>query len=215
MTNLILFCLFAAGVFSLSFIGHKNYQNTTLYALAIGGIVNSHYFRAATHPILCFGMPMSIDSVIYTLFAFCVLVTLLWENRRSAYMLALSAIVAIAFSATMELASALLSGRAAPAAWKQFGVFAASILASILAVIATVESIARWKGRYSDYLCMAAGLGLLSILYGSIYYPLSYALGNAPQNLCTYIGAFYAGIGIAMVMSLGALWVLNRLRRSK
>ena len=45
--------------------------------------------------------------------------------------------------------------------------------------------------------------------------PLSYALGNAPQNLCTHIGAFYTGVGIAMVMSLGALWVLNRLRRSK
>ena len=66
MINFIWLLLFGIFVFSLTLIGYKKYHSTTLYALAIGGVVNANFFHAEYYPISCFDLPFGIDSFIYT-----------------------------------------------------------------------------------------------------------------------------------------------------
>lgn len=212
MTNFILFLLFGAGLFSLSLIGHKNYYHTTLYALAIGGIVNANYFHSANFPIDCFGLPLGIDSLIYTLFAFCVMTMLLQGDKRSAYMLALSSIVAIAFSACMELFSALLSQGSSPQVWRVFGRFAVSILANIVSVIVSVEMVARLKTKYNPYVCMACGIAVLSIVNTAIYFPMFASFMALSGNTWLHLWASLAGKTLGLLFSLIAFKLLNYLR---
>ena len=203
--------LFGAGVFSLSFIGYRKYQNTTLYALAIGGVVNANYFHAVDYPIDCFGLPFGIDSLIYTLFAFCVMVMLLKEDRRAAYLLAVSSVTAIVFSALMELIAALFVSGSSAEVWTTFASFMVSAFASAAAVPAAVEAIVRLKPKRSPYLCMALGIGIIALIHSGIYYPLS-AVIYASDIPWVYVGTTFAGEAVAVVYSLTALRVLHWLK---
>ena len=211
----LFFLLFGAGVFSLSLIGHKKYHNTTLYALAIGGVVNANYFHAGNYPIDCFGLPFGIDSLIYTLFAFCVIFMLLNDSKKSAYLLAASSIIAIVFSAVMELAAKLLAGEAFLPAWEIFDSFMISAFASVVAVVVAVEVIEKQKGKWNPYVCMAIGIGIITAINSGIYYPVTAIVKNAIENVWIYVGTSFAGKGIALVYSMFALKILNTLKKNR
>lgn len=213
--NFLFFLLFGAGVFSLSFIGHKNYHNTTLYALAIGGVVNANYFHAANYPIECFGVPFGIDSIIYTLFAFCVMVMLLRQTRTSAYLLAISSIIAILFSAFMELAARVLAGGDVAEAFTVFELFLISAVASVIAVVVAIEVVRRLKEKCNPYVCMALGVGIITVINSSIYYSVTVAFRGAADQMWLYISTSFAGKGVALVYSLIALKILNLLQKKK
>jgi hypothetical protein len=213
--NFVLFLLFGAGVFALSLIGHKKYHNTTLYALAIGGVVNANYFHAANYPIECFGLPFGIDSIIYTLFAFCVIVMLLRQTKKDAYLLAVSSIIAILFSAFMELAAKMLAGENLVEAGMVFELFLISAVASAIAVIAAIETVQRMKEKYNQYVCMALGIGIITIVNSTIYYSATAILRGATDNIWLYFSTAFAGKGIALIYSLVALKVLNLLQKKK
>ena len=211
--NFLFFLLFGAGIFALSFIGHKNYHNTTLYALAIGGVVNANYFHSGNYPIHCFGLPFGIDSLIYTLFVFCVIVMLLNDSKKSAYLLAISSIIAILFSALMELSARVLAGEAFLPSLKIFDSFMISAFSSVAAIVAAVEIVNRLKRKYSQYVCMAVGIAVATLVNSGIYYPASSLVRGVADNMWIYVGTSFAGKGIALVYSLLAQKVLNILKK--
>lgn len=208
----VLFLLFGMGVFALSLLGHKKYHNTTLYALAIGGVVNANYYHAMAYPVDCFGLPFGIDSLIYTLFAYCVMVVLLSDTKKSAYLLAFSSIIAIVVSALMELMAKLLMAGSTPEAWQDFGSFLISAFASVVAVSVAIEVIARCKERWNPYGCMALGIAIITLINSGIYYPVSSLVFTAAEDLWLYVGTSFMGKGIALVYSLLALWALKWLK---
>ena len=211
--NFVLFLLFGAGVFSLALIGHKKYHNTTLYALAIGGVVNSNYFHSGNYPIDCFGLPFGIDSLIYILFAFCVIVMLLNDSKKSAYLLAISSIIAIMFSALMELSARLLAGEAFLPSLKIFDSFMISAFSSSVAVIVAVEVVDRLKKQCCPYVCMALGVAIITVINSGIYYPVTAIINGATEVIWGYILTSFAGKGIALIYSLLALKILNLLKK--
>ena len=206
----LFFLLFGMGVFALSLIGYKKYQNTTLYALAIGGIVNANYFNGITTPIECFGLPFGIDSLIYTLFAFCVVVVFLNEGKRSACLITVSSVVAIMFSAVMELVAKLFTLGNSPEIWMSFLTFTSSALASLLASFITIHILSRLQNR-NAYGCMAFGIVLITGLNAAIYYPLC-ALISQSGIPWLHVAASFIGKGIALIYSLIALKLLNVLK---
>ena len=96
--NFIFFVILGISLFLLSMVGYKKFRTTTLYALAIGGAVNANFFHAGNYPINCFGLPFGLDSIIYSLFTFCVIIMFFKSNKKDAYILTLSSIIAIIFS---------------------------------------------------------------------------------------------------------------------
>ncbi|MBQ3547661.1 MAG: hypothetical protein IJA44_04220 [Clostridia bacterium] len=214
MLNFVLFLLFGLGIFSLSLIGYKNYRSTTLYALAIGGVVNANFFHASAYPINCFGLPFGIDSIIYTLFAFCTLVMLLKENKKSAYLLAFSSIIAILFSAAMQLFADLFSQGNSKTAWMTFISFCISIVASIVAVLGTVEVVDRLKTRLNQYLCMAVGIIIIMLLNSGIYYPLSIIVNGVTDNIGELLITSFVGRLIAVLYSILMLYFMNLIEKS-
>lgn len=208
MLNFVLFLLFGFCIFSLSLIGFKNYRSTTLYALAIGGVVNSNFFHAGIYPIDCFGLPFGIDSILYTLFAFCVMVILIKENKKSAYLLAFSSIIAILFSAVMQLTADLLSNGSSQSVWISFGSFCISVLASAVAVITAVEVVERIKLCRNQYLCMIYGIVITTTINSGIYYSLSPLIGAASSGIGVLLITSFIGKAISLGYSLLILYFM-------
>lgn len=196
-------------------IGYKKFRSTTLYALAIGGVVNANFFHAGNYPIDCFGLPFGIDSIIYTLFAFCVILMFFNEGKGSAYLLAFSSIIAIFFSALMQLIADLLSQGSSIAVWNTFFTFCVSILASIIGVIVMLEILNKIKSKFNQYILSLFGILIISIINTAIYSPLSTLINGTPANIGTLLLTSIIGKLFALIISLLVLWIINKINKPK
>ena len=196
-------------------IGYKKFRSTTLYALAIGGVVNANFFHAGNYPIDCFGLPFGIDSIIYTLFAFCVILMFFNEGKGSAYLLAFSSIIAIFFSALMQLIADLLSLGSSMAVWNTFFTFCVSILASVIGVIVMLEILDKIKGKFNQYILSLFGILIISIINTAIYSPLSTLINGTPANIGTLLLTSIIGKLFALIISLFVLWIINKINKPK
>jgi len=212
--NFVLFIIFSLTVFLISLVGYKNFRSTTLYALAIGGVVNANFFHSVNYPINCFGLPFGIDSVIYTLFIFCVVVMYIKEGKKEAYTLAISSIIAIMFSALMQLIAQLLSKGSTLIVWKSFLTFFASCLASVVAIIVMLEIFSRLLTKNS-YLFLCFGVFVANVINSLIYYPFNLIINDVPANLGKIVLASIIGKVIALVCAILTLWIFNKIDNKK
>lgn len=208
--NLIYFLIFSICVFLCALVGGKRYRSTTLYALAIGGVVNANFFHAGNYPINCFGLPFSIDSVIYTLFIFCIVVMFIKEGKCQAYLLAISSIVAIMFSAVMQLVSDVLSKGSSIEVWLTFLTFTISALASIVAIIAMLELLEKLKTKINQYGLLVIGILVATIIDTLIYFPASLLFNGMPTNIGLMLLTSFIGKILAILCSILTLKLINK-----
>lgn len=210
--NLLYLILFAIGIFMCSLIGYKKYFSTALYALAIGGVVNSNFFTAISHPIDVFGLPFGIDSIIYTLFIFCVIFMYFRFGKKDAFVLSISSVVAIILTAFFELTANLFSGNNTIEIWHKFMLFFFSALATIIATLLTIEllSIIEKHKKVNRYLLMVFAIVLSSIVNSSIYYLLSGFTAELKVNeIFTLILTSLIGKTIGLMCSLLMMFIIN------
>ncbi len=209
MLNFILFTLSGLVIFLSIFLGGKKYRNTALYALAIGGVVNANFFHSGLYPIDCFGLPFGIDSILYTLFVFCVAYTLIKEDRKSAYLIAFSGIIAIIFSALMQLFADILSNGASIEALNTFLGFIISAFASVVAIVVIIEVLNRLKIKINSYFLIIIGVLIATIINSGIYFPLSCLINGTPANIFTLLLTSFLGKLLTLGFSLLTFLLLN------
>lgn len=209
--NIIYISLISIVCFLAILIGGKKYRTTTLYALAIGGAVNSNFFHSQAYPINCFGLSFGIDSVIYALFVFCVIVMFLQNGKSQAYTLLISSVVAIAISATCQLLAELLSKGSTSACWIEFSDFIISATTTLIITSLMIEIISKLKEKgMNNYFIIAIG-SLFSIIINTvIYYGILTILKGSTNTLLSLILTSYIGKAIGLACSLLAYYLLTK-----
>lgn len=203
----IFYLLFSLIVFLLSLAFYERFRSTVLYALAIGGIVNANFFHAGNFPIYCFSLPFGIDSIIYSLFAFCVAVMLIKTNKKEAYILSFSSVIAIMFSALMQLIAELLSKGVSTAMWLDFASFSISAVASVISIAVMLEIVDRMKKKnINQYVLLVVGMILITFINSIIYYPIVTLINGTPANILPMLLA--SVLGKLLSVGLGALTLL-------
>ncbi len=214
MVTFILYLLFSFIVFALSLAFYERYRSTVLYALAIGGIVNANFFHAGNYPIYCFGLPFGIDSIIYSLFAFCVAIMLIKMNKKEAYILSFSSVIAILFSAVMQLVAELLSKGASAAMWSTFATFIISAVASIISVFVMIEVVDKLKKKnINQYVSLILGMLIITLVNSVIYYPLALLINGTPSNILILLLTSVVGKLISVAFALISLLLMNKVEK--
>lgn len=212
--NLIYFLLFSIIIFLLSLVCYEKFRSTTLYALSIGGAVNANFFHAGNYPIMCFGLPFGIDSIIYSVFAYCVILMFLKLNKREAYILTFSSVIAIMFSALMQLVADLFTIGSCFLVWKTFLNFFVSSIASLIAVWIMLEVLNRLKKKnINDYVLLIVGMLIVSLVNSLIYYSIVTWINGTPENILTLLLTSFIGKVIALACSIGALYLTNKIEK--
>lgn len=210
MVNLIFFILFAVIVFFCSLIGYKKYFSVALYALAIGGVVNSMYFGFNDFPINIFNLNFGIDSIIYSLFLFAVLMMFFETGKKNAIMLTVSSVLAILFAAHMELFAKIFSDNISMEMWQRYWSFIFTFIASLGASICMIYivSILKNKTKINEYLLLIIGMGIGSFINTTIFYGLN---GFIQDLTLTQIGislaSSYIGKALSILVGLLVLFV--------
>lgn len=206
--NLVYFIIFSLFIFLASLLGGKKYRTTTLYALAIGGIVNANFFHAGNHPIDCFNLPFGIDSIIYTLFVYCVIVMFIQFGKKDAYLLSFSSIVAIILSALIEFITKILSNGYSVIYLNTLINFVVSALASLIAIYITFKILDLLKNKTNKYILLIVSLFLCLIINTIIYYPIITVINNTPSNIGILLLTSIIGKLIAILSALLAFFLM-------
>lgn len=213
MINFIYLLIFGLLIFTLSLIGYKKFHSTTLYALAIGAVVNANFFHAGFYPIDCFGLPFGIDSIIYTLFSFCIFVMYMRKGKKEALILSISSVIAIMISASFQLIATFLSKGSSYPMWQDFMSLFISSVSSLLGAFVGILFIDKFINRFNKYLLLVIFIVLISIINSGIFYPLSLIIYEVPENIFNSLLASLIGKIISICYCVLMYYLMNRIER--
>lgn len=200
--NLLNFIGFGLIIFvSLLFAG-KKFRSTGLYLLAIAGIINANYFYPTFHPIDIFGYPFGLDSILYNLFIFCVVIMYFEKGKKEAYLLSATSVIAVFLTAIIKLINDLLTVGHSKELLLPFIGFTLSCILSLvifLTVIELISFIKKKKPNANQYLLMIISLVITSIIYPLVVYLYEGMLTNNFPDPSVY---FITG-SIGRIMTIG------------
>ncbi len=102
MVNLIILLLATIIFFAAFTFARKFNDIAVLIAVAIGCCVNANIFTAVSHPITVWGMTFGIDSILYSMFLFTIIIRMFDYSIREGQVMTLTSIAAILISAVIE-----------------------------------------------------------------------------------------------------------------
>lgn len=101
-------CLIA---FLILIIFNKYFGISALMTIGIGSAIGSNFYNISVFNFKVFGFTTSIDSGVYLVFVFCIVLALIFHGKKQAYNLLVTVICALLFTAILEfLASSATFG---------------------------------------------------------------------------------------------------------
>ena len=209
--NLLYFVLFGLFIFLCVVLGGRKYRSTALYALAIGGVCNANFFHPGTFPIDIFGLTFGIDSIIYSLFIFCVIVMYFIKGKGQAYLLTVSSLIAVLLCALFQFVSDCLSNGYTTQTLISFLSFIISVVSTSLVVIIMLESIYRINKKITNkYLLLLIGMSIAAVINTTLYYSITTLANQKYDSYLMLVGTSLIGQGMSIAFGQLALWVLNK-----
>ena len=194
----------AIGFFAFITIIRKWHDNAMLYTLAIGFAINANIFHAFSAPIYAGALVFSIDSILYTGFMFCVVISAIEYGTRNAKILTSSTIAAILLSAAIEfLARTSSTGYQTQYLTNFFSYFFSAVgtFAGVWIMLFAFEKLKNKK--VNIYLNITICILISSIINSSIFYVFTILTTGLIDNLIyiligSYIGKIFC-IGLCTI----------------
>ncbi len=200
------------------FFSFKQWGMGALFCFAIGGAVNANFFHANAYQIVIGSLQFGIDSIVYTLFAFCLLVAFLKFSKSQAMVLLYSSMGAIAFAGVCQfMGDWAISGEINQGVLISLGSFVASIIGTYLAVWLSLWVCQILKDKnIPNLLIIMLGIFLISVINSLIYYGL-FALvsGGMSENFISVLISSYIGKFVSLFASMFVWFVVEKTTSSK
>lgn len=195
-------------LFALSFVlysffclFYKKFRKDLIYVLAIGGAVNSNIFNINDFPIYIGNLIFGVDSILYTLFVFCIIFIYFYYGKKEAQSLTYTSIASIFVGAIIQFVAYWASYGFGNELVITFSSFLISIVATIVAINLTIMFLEKFKNLNKFVLC-ALSIVLASIINSTIYFSLVSIFSNLGENFVPSLLGSYIGKLIALIFSV-------------
>lgn len=221
MNGLLILSAFAIMLFALVTLLRKWADSFVLIAFAIGCAINANIFNSVSSPVEIGGLVFSIDSILFSVFMYVVIVKFIHYPVKDGKTLVYSTVVAIIISAVIELIAHLSAEGYAFETLAKFFYYCMSAFASLISIWVMVLIIKSMeKRKVSRFLTIPTAMVFGSIINTLVYYG-SYALfahtimDNFSGNLLGSIIGKIVCIIIALLSYLVSttIWIPNELKR--
>jgi len=213
MNNLLFYSIFTAVIFILFLVALKIFNKNALFTVGIGSIIGANIYNVGSYPIVIGNFVFGLDSIIYTLFVFCVLLMYIDYGKEAMKSLLYTSIASIFFTAILAFAGSYSqSGLSSNLIWSSLS-HLNSIIATFFAIWAMIF-VYDWlrKKKFNWYLTIVAVLLVACIINSLIYFGLTFiymgSLGSAFWNSlsASYIGKSIATIICLLIFYAHTLW---------
>lgn len=186
----------------------KWHDYAMLYTIAIGFAINANIYNALNVPINCGPFILSIDSILYTGFMFCVTICANEYGVRKAKILTSSSIAAILLSAVIEQLAYISSTGFKTEYLLNFGGYFASAVgtfAGVWLMLFVFEKLS--QKSFNVYLNIGLAILIASIVNSSIYYGFTLCVSGPVQNLGAMLAGSYLGKIICIILCAGSFYL--------
>lgn len=192
-----------AGVVAIAFIvGYYLFRKDSLYVLGIGSAVSANVYNVHAYSIEVGRLVFGLDSVIYILFAFCIVVACKDFGKKSAKAITYSSMAGIMLTATFDFfAQWATIGIAENVIWG-FVSFAVSVVAIYISTLVGLWIFEKLKTRLPNFLSMGLSIITLSIINSCIFFGIMYIIG------ADLFGSFWGTLAGSFIGKCGAIIVL-------
>ena len=167
-TLLIVFMFVAYGLTTLF---RRWLDVPTLIGVAIGCAVNANLFTPLNYPVVVGELTFSIESILYTLFMYTVVVRILDYSYDDAKKLTLTSVAAIIISAIIELVALLTKDGFQTVVFQNFAVYLFSSIGTIIGVwLMVFFTIGLKKRRVSSYIIIPIVIAVSCVIHALFYY---------------------------------------------
>lgn len=212
MSNILFFSIFIVVIFVLFFIALKIFNKNALYTVGIGSIIGANIYNIGSYPIVIGNFVFGLDSIIYTLFVFCVLLMYIDYGKDDMKSLLYTSLASIFFTALLAFAGTYSqSGLSTGLIWSSLS-YINSIIATFIAIWAMIFAY-DWlkKRKVNIYFIMVIVLLIALILNTVIYFSLtSLYTGTLGSSFVSSLIGSSIGKVIASIICLFILYVKSR-----
>ena len=177
----------------------------TLIGVAIGCAVNANLFTPLNYPVVVGELTFSIESILYTLFMYTVVIRILDYSYDDAKKLTLTSVAAIIISAIIELVALLAKDGFQTVVFQNFAVYLFSSIGTIIGVwLMVFFTIGLKKRKVSSYIIIPIVIAVSCVIHALFYYG-GMSLVFWEHGIYTFEMALGTIIGKAACIGLGVL----------
>lgn len=194
--------------FAFITIARKWHDHSMIFTIAIGFAINANIFNATSTPIYSGPLIFSIDSILYTGFMFCVVISAIEYGVRDAKILTSSSIAAILLSTIIEfLARVSSTGYQAQYLLSSLS-FIFSALGTFAGVWLMLFIFEKLKAKNLNvYLITVICILIASIVNSSIYYVFTLLTTQSTRNLLYALLGSYIGKVFCIALCLLTFYI--------
>ena len=208
--------LTAVLVFAILIVSNRFWGKDALFVVGIGCAIGSNIYNVGDYGIVIGNLVFGIDSVIYTVFIFVVLLCLKNYDEKSAFTLLYSAMGSIMLSALLLfIASWASAGFASNLIWG-FVSYLISVIATFVALFTTIKLFKYFEGKNLNvYLNFLINVLIASFINSLIYFGAVAIISGFEENFLGQLGASYIGKLMSTAFSLLTYFICTKLPYKK
>lgn len=208
--------LTAVLVFVILIVSNRFWGKDALFVVGIGCAIGSNIYNVGDYGIVIGNLVFGIDSVIYTVFVFVVLLCLKNYDEKSAFTLLYSAMGSIMLSALLVfIASWASAGFASNLIWG-FVSYLISVIATFVALFTTIKLFKYFEGKNLNvYLNFLINVLIASFINSLIYFGAVAIISGFEENFLGQLGASYIGKLMSTAFSLLTYFICTKLPYKK
>ena len=204
MNGILFFVIFLVCVFFILGVALRLFPKDAAFTIAIGAVIGSNIYNCSAYPIEIGGLVFGIDSIVYTIFAFCLLFMHIFYGKKDMKVVLYTSMFSIFFTAFLFFMGNISQSGYTDGIMLNFLSYLSSILATYLAVFAMVWVYEKLRGKNINiFLCIFVSLLVVSLVNSAVYFGLSVACGAfTPTNFLISLAGSYIGKLIASACCL-------------
>lgn len=209
MLHLLFSCVI---IFSILIISHHFFKERALITIGIGSAIGANFYNANAFPFSVLGYRLSLDTCLFSLFIFCVVLSFVNHGKKSAITLLLTVICAIMFTAVLEFLAILSSTEILTNAALKFVYFTVNVLAFFISGMLCITVADKLKNTLPKIINIIIFILLSNIIKLTVDTIYASILGNSVNIIASIIG-----IAVSLVFSIIAYIIMkmNSLKKSE
>ncbi|MFQ6749288.1 MAG: VUT family protein [Clostridia bacterium] len=217
MSPILFFSIFTILCFLIVGVAIRFFPKDATFTIAIGAVIGANIYTSLAYPISIGGITFGIDSIVYTLFLFCLLLMHESFGKKNMRVVLYTALFSIFFTAFLFFMGNLSQGGYSNALMMNFLSYLFSIIATFCAAWVMIWLYDKFKlAGLNIYLNFLIVILLASLVNTMIYFGLSFLLTSlVVENFLlvlvgSYIGKFVASMCCLGVFALHRHWCKSK-----
>lgn len=188
-------------------IGYYFFNKDSLYVLGIGAAVSANVYNVGSYGYSFGGLIWCVDAVIYTLFAFCIIVALKDYGKKVAMAITYSSMAGIMLTAIFDFMAKWMSvGFGVDLIWG-FLSYASSTIATYVAITIGIIVFDKLRNKIHNYFNMCLSIFIISLINSLIYFGLTSLIGGIGEDFGVMLAGSYIVKCVALVFFVSIYYV--------